>query len=94
MITPMNSHVLVERIVENKTVGGIIIPDTAQTKSCIGIVREIGDGRLLTDGKRIPCSVKVGDKVAFMTHYNIEVDKSNKNLILVKEGDILGIIEE
>ena len=94
MIRPINSHILVEQIVEEKTHGGIIIPDVAQKKSGIGIVKELGDGHLLEDGTRLPCSVKVGDKIAFMTHYMMPADKTNKNLFLIKEGDILGLIEE
>ncbi len=93
-ITPINSHVLVERIEEDKTAGGIIIPDTAKKISYKGIVVQVGDGQLLTDGRRIPCRVKVGDKIVFLKNYWQDVKVDGKNLILIKEGDIFGILED
>ena len=93
-IQPLGDRVVVEREVsEEKTAGGIVLPDSAQDKPSRGKVIAIGDGRLLDDGTRGHLQVKVGDKVLF-TSYAPEVIKINdEELLLMREEDILAVIE-
>ncbi|MDR0726780.1 MAG: co-chaperone GroES [Rickettsiales bacterium] len=95
MFKPLHNYCLLERIEEiNKTAGGIIIPDTAKEKPSHGKVIAVGDGAFDGD-KRIPMTVKVGDSVLFAKWAASanEVKIKGKDYILLKETDILGIIE-
>ena len=90
-IRPLSDRVLIRRIesTEEKTAGGIIIPDAAKEKSQIGEVIAVGLGRIAHDGKAVPVAVKKGDKVLFGKYAGTEVDK---DLLIVREDDILGVL--
>ena len=93
-IKPLHDRVLVERIAaENKTKGGIIIPDTAQEKPSEGVVVAVGSGAKDDSGKRIAMDIKAGDKILFTKWGGTEVKLDGKELIVMKESDILAIIE-
>ena len=92
-LKPLYDHVVIERIeAENKTKGGIIIPETAQEKPLEGVVIAVGDGAYDNNGKRIPLDVKVGNKVLFKKWGGNEVVVAGKELTILKESDILAII--
>lgn len=78
---------------EEKTAGGIIIPDTAKEKPMQGIIVSVGEGVRGDDGKIHPLSVKVGDKVMYGKWGGTEVKISGEELVVMKESDIMGIIE-
>ena len=91
---PLGDRVLVRRIEEEeKTKGGIIIPDTAKEKPQEGEVITIGPGARDEDGKRIPMEVKVGDRILFGKWSGTEVKVDGEDLLIMKESDILGIVE-
>ena len=91
--TPLHDRVLVRRIeAEEKTAGGIIIPDTAKEKPQEGEVVAVGKGAKDEDGDRIELDVKVGDKILFGKWSGTEVKLDGKELIIMKESDILGVI--
>jgi chaperonin GroES len=91
---PLGARLVIERMEhEQKTPGGIIIPDTAKEKPTQGKVMAVGPGRRLDDGKLIPLDAKVGDVVLFSKWGGSEINIRNKEYIIVKEEDILGIIE-
>lgn len=94
-ITPLHDRVLIKRLDEvTKTAGGIIIPDTAKEKPSEGIVEAVGNGFRAEDGKIIPMSVKVGDKVLFGKWSGTEVKVNGETMLIVKESDILGVFED
>ncbi len=91
--TPLHDRVLVERIeAEEKTAGGIIIPDTAKEKPQEGKVVAAGSGAKNEDGKVTPLDVKAGDKILFGKWSGTEVKIDGKDLLIMKESDILGIV--
>lgn len=90
---PLHDRVLVERIEqEEKTAGGIIIPDTAKEKPIEGKVLAVGAGSLDERGAMRPLSVKSGDRVLFGKWSGTEVKIGGKDLLIMKESDIFGII--
>lgn len=90
---PLHDRVVVRRIEqEQKTAGGIIIPDTAKEKPQEGIVIAAGNGARDDSGKIIALEVKAGDKVLFAKWSGTEVKIDNEDLLIMKESDILGII--
>ncbi|MFC0588725.1 co-chaperone GroES [Novosphingobium aquiterrae] len=90
---PLHDRVLVRRVeAEEKTAGGIIIPDSAKEKPAEGIVVAAGAGNKAEDGKVTPLDVKAGDKVLFGKWSGTEVKLDGEDLIIMKESDILGII--
>lgn len=92
-IKPLHDRVLIKRIeADTKTAGGIIIPDTAKEKPSEGIVEAVGNGFRAEDGKVIPMSVKVGDKVLFAKWSGTEVKVNGEDRLIVKETDILAVI--
>ena len=92
-IKPLHDRVLIKRIeADTKTAGGIIIPDTAKEKPSEGIVEAVGNGFRAEDGKVIPMSVKVGDKVLFGKWSGTEVKLNGEDRLIVKESDILAVI--
>ena len=94
-IKPLHDHILVERIeAENKTKGGIIIPDTAQEKPMEGIIIAVGEGAFDNNGKRVALDVKVGNRVLFKKWGGTEVKIDGKELIIIKETDILAIVKK
>lgn len=93
-IRPLHDRVAIELIEqETKTSGGIIIPDTAKEKPMQGIVAAVGSGSLDDSGKRIPMDVKKGDKILFGKWSGTEVEVNNKKLLVMKESDIMAIID-
>jgi chaperonin GroES len=90
---PLHDRVVVRRIeADQKTAGGIIIPDSAQEKPSEGEVIAVGDGARDDDGDRIPLDVKVGDRVLFGKWSGTEVKIDGEDLLIMKESDILGIV--
>ena len=93
-IKPLHDNILVERIdAENKTKGGIIIPDTAQEKPMEGKVIAVGSGVKDDKGHISPLDVKVGNKILFAKWGGTEVKLDGKEYLIMKESDILGIIK-
>lgn len=93
-IRPLHDRVLVERLeAESKTAGGIIIPDTAKEKPAEGKIVAVGEGLRDENGKRVALDVKKGDKVLFAKWGGTEVKIDGKELIILKESDILAVIE-
>ena len=90
---PLHDRVLVRRVEsDQKTAGGIIIPDTAQEKPMEGEVLEIGSGARDEIGKLIPLDVKKGDKILFGKWSGTEVKMNGADYLIMKESDIMGII--
>ena len=90
---PLHDRVLVRRVeAEEKTAGGIIIPDTAQEKPQEGEVVSVGEGNRDDDGERIPLDVKAGDRILFGKWSGTEVKVNGEDLLIMKESDILGIV--
>jgi len=90
---PLHDRVLVRRIeAEEKTAGGIIIPDTAQEKPSEGEIVAVGSGTRSEDGKITPLDVKAGDRVLFGKWSGTEVKIDGKDLLIMKESDIMGVI--
>ncbi len=91
---PLHDRVLVRRLdEEEKTAGGIIIPDTAKEKPMQGEIIATGDGARSEDGKITPLAVKAGDIVLFGKWTGTEVKIDGEDLLIMKESDILGVIE-
>jgi len=91
---PLHDRVVVRRVgAEEKTAGGIIIPDTAQEKPQEGEVVAVGPGGRTEDGKALPMAVKAGDRVLFGKWSGTEVTIDGEELLIMKESDIMGIIE-
>jgi chaperonin GroES len=90
---PLHDRVVVRRIeADQKTAGGIIIPDSAQEKPSEGEVIAVGDGARDDDGDRIPLDVKVGDRVLFGKWSGTEVKINGEDLLIMKESDIMGVV--
>ncbi|MCK9542941.1 MAG: co-chaperone GroES [Novosphingobium sp.] len=90
---PLHDRVLVRRVeAEEKTAGGIIIPDSAKEKPAEGEIVAAGEGARDDDGDRIPLDVKVGDRILFGKWSGTEVKVDGEDLLIMKESDILGII--
>ncbi|MBC8246058.1 MAG: co-chaperone GroES [Deltaproteobacteria bacterium] len=93
-IRPLQDRILVQRLAEEeKTKGGIIIPDTAKEKPAEGKVVSVGNGKLNDDGKRIPLEIKKGDTILFGKYSGTEVTIEGKEYLIMREDDILGVIE-
>jgi len=94
-IKPLGDRVLVKRIKEeDKTKGGIIIPDTAKEKPQEGKVVAVGKGKVAEDGKLIAPEVKAGDKILFGKYSGSEIKLDGEEHVVLREDDILGIISE
>lgn len=93
-IRPLGEKVLVKRLeAEDRTAGGIVLPDSAKEKPKRGTVLSIGDGRLLDTGKRHPLQVKKGDQVLFSSYAGTEVKVEGEEMVIMDESDILAVIE-
>ena len=91
---PLHDRILVERVEsDTKTKGGIIIPDTAQEKPMEGKVISVGSGNRDENGKLQPLDVKKGDRILFGKWSGTEVKIDGKELLIMKESDVMGIIE-
>ncbi len=94
-IRPLQDRLIVKRVEEEeKTKGGIIIPDTAKEKPMEGKVIAIGKGKVLEDGRIHPLDVKVGDRVLFGKYSGTEVKIDGEEHLIMREDDILGVIEK
>ncbi len=94
-IRPLQDRVIVKRIEEEeKTKGGIIIPDTAKEKPQEGRVIAVGTGKITEDGKVIPLDVKEGDRILFGKYAGTEIKIEGEEHLIMREEDILGIIEK
>jgi chaperonin GroES len=92
-VRPLKDHILIKRIAEEeKTKGGIIIPDTAKEKPQEGEVVAVGSGRLLENGKVSPLHVKKGDRILFGKYSGTEIKIDGFEHLILKEDDILGIV--
>ncbi|MGH8468577.1 MAG: co-chaperone GroES [Gammaproteobacteria bacterium] len=93
-IRPLHDRVIIRRLEEDrKTAGGIVIPDTAAEKPMKGEVVAAGPGKLSDDGKLRPLDVKPGDQVLFGKYSGTEVKMNGQDLVVMREDDIMGVIE-
>lgn len=94
-IRPLGDRIIVEPIEQEETIAGgmLVLPETAKEKPQQGNVLAVGAGRRDEDGDRIEMDVKVGDKVLFAKYAGTEIKLEGKKLLIMKEADILGIIE-
>jgi len=93
-LRPLQDRILVQRVEEeNTTKGGIIIPDTAKEKPAEGKVVAVGNGKVGDDGKRVALEVKKGDRILFGKYSGTEVKVSGEEYLIMREDDVLGIID-
>lgn len=93
-VRPLHDRVIVERVKEEeKTKGGIIIPDTAKEKPVEGKIIAAGAGKVLDNGKRAPLQVKAGDRVLFGKYAGTEIKIEGKERLIMREDDIIAIVE-
>ena len=93
-IRPLQDRVIVKRMQEEeKTKGGIIIPDTAKEKPIEGQILAVGNGKILEDGSVRKLDIKVGDKVLFSKYAGTEIKIDGEEHLMMREEDILGVIE-
>ncbi|MBF0353411.1 MAG: co-chaperone GroES [SAR324 cluster bacterium] len=94
MIRPLQDRILVKRIeAEEKTAGGLFIPDSAKEKPQEGEVKAVGKGKRLENGELLSPDVKVGDKILFSKYGGTEVKIDGQELLIMREDDILGVVE-
>jgi chaperonin GroES len=92
-LKPLHDRVVIERVAaEEKTASGIVLPGSATEKPDMGIVLSVGDGKVLDSGTKINMNVKVGDKVVFGKYSGQTIKLDGKELLIMREEDILGII--
>ncbi len=92
-IRPLGEKVLVKRLeAEEKTAGGIVLPDAAQEKPKRGIVHAVGDGKLLDSGERQALQIKKNDQVLFTSYAGTEIKVDGQELLIMDESDILAVI--
>ncbi len=93
-IRPLNDRILVQRLEqEEKTAGGIIIPDSAKEKPAEGKIVAAGNGKLNDKGERVALEVKVGDQVLFSKYGGTDVKIDGDDFLIMREDDILGVME-
>ena len=93
-VVPLNDKIVVKRLeAEDKTAGGIVLPDSAKEKPKQGIVSAVGDGKLLENGKRAPLQVREGDRVLFTSYAGNEVTIDGKEYLIMSEEDILAVVD-
>ncbi|MGD0230018.1 MAG: co-chaperone GroES [Syntrophorhabdales bacterium] len=94
-VKPLQDRLVVKRLEEEeKTKGGIIIPDAAKEKPQEGRVIAVGDGKVLESGQKSPLSVKVGDKILFGKYSGTEIKIEGEEHLILREDDVLAIIED
>jgi chaperonin GroES len=92
-IKPLHDRIILKRLEEEeKTKGGIIIPDTAKEKPIEGKVIAVGDGKVKEDGTKLPMELKVGDRVLFAKYAGTEVKIDGEEHLMMKEDDVLAIV--
>jgi chaperonin GroES len=93
-VRPLHDRVIVQRLAEEeKTKGGIIIPDSAKEKPQEGKVIAVGSGKVLENGTKLALDVKVGDKILFGKYSGTEIKVEGEEFLMMREEDILGVIE-
>lgn len=93
-IRPLQDRVVIRRMEEERTsAGGIVLPDSATEKPAQGEVIAVGNGKVLSNGESRPLDVKVGDKVLFGKYSGNEVKLGDESLLVMREEDIMGVIE-
>ena len=94
-IRPLQDRLIVKRVAEeNKTKGGLFIPDTAKEKPLEGQVLAVGNGKVLEDGKVRPMDIKAGDRILFSKYAGTEVKIDGEDHLILREEDVLGVIEK
>ena len=94
-IRPLHDRVIIRRLEEEKTSsGGIVIPDTAAEKPIRGEVIAVGNGKILENGETRALDIKVGDKVLFGKYSGTEVKVDNEDLLVMREDDIMAVLED
>ena len=94
-IKPLQDRLVIKRIEEEeKTKGGIIIPDSAKEKPQEGRVVAVGDGKMLESGQKAPLTVKPGDKILFGKYSGTEIKIDGEEHLIMREDDVLGIVED
>lgn len=93
-VVPLGDNVIVKRLdAEEKTAGGIVLPDSAQQKPQEGRVLAVGDGHQLPDGSRVKLAVQEGDRVVFRSYAGNEVGFDGEDLLILSEDDILAVVK-
>lgn len=93
-VTPLGDKIVIKRMkAEDKTAGGIVLPDSAKDRPQQGRVLSVGDGRLLGDGQRIRPQVNEGDRVVFSSYAGSQVDVDGDELLILREEDILAVVD-
>ena len=93
-LQPLGERVVIQREAsEEKTAGGIVLPDNAKDKPARGTIISVGDGKLLDNGRRNPLQVKVGNRVIFSSYAGETFKLDEEDLLLMREDDILAVIE-
>ncbi|MCZ6691369.1 MAG: co-chaperone GroES [Planctomycetota bacterium] len=93
-LRPLNDKIVVKRLeAEEKTKGGIVLPDTAKEKPKEGKVISLGDGKLLDNGNRVPFQVKKNDRILFSSYAGTEVKIDGNEYVIMQEEDVLAILE-
>ena len=93
-LRPLNDKIVVKRLeVKDRTYGGIVLPDMAKEKPKRGTVINVGNGRLLDNGRRVPLLVKQGDQVVFTSHAGDEIKINRQEYLILSENDVLGVME-
>jgi len=94
-LKPLDDRVVLEQLeAEEKTTGGIYLPDTAKEKPQIGKVIAVGPGKILDNGSRAAMSVKKGDEVIYGKYMGNDVEMDGKKYVILRESDILGVVEK
>ena len=94
-VRPLNDRILVKRVAEEeKTAGGLFIPDSAKEKPSRGEIIAVGHGKLDNDGKRVPLEVKAGEKILFGKYAGTEIKLDGEEHIILREDDVLAVIED
>lgn len=93
-IRPLGEKVLIKRLeADEKTAGGIVLPDSAKEKPKRGTVLQVGEGKLLDNGERQPLQVKQGNQVLFTSYAGTEVKVDGEEMLIMDEGDILAVLD-
>ncbi len=93
-IRPLNDKLVIKRLeAEEKTKGGIVLPDTAKEKPREGRVIAVGEGKLLDNGKRAAVQVKANDRVIFSSYAGTEIKLNGEDLLILDESDVLAVVE-
>lgn len=92
-LIPLGDRLVVQREVsEEKTAGGIFLPDSAKDKPTRGVIISVGDGRILDDGSRAPLQVKAGDKVLFTSYAGEQIEVDGEEYLLMGESEVLAVL--